>query len=71
MSIAEQLFESLKQIGPDIGAELGRLGRQGASEIAAALFHGNPYVQYGPNQITPGKEQQPEVEQQQDLSIER
>lgn len=62
----------LKDILNDIGAEAGRLGKLGADEIAAALFRGNPFVQYGPGQRSPGMgreaeqepEQQPETPQQ-------
>jgi hypothetical protein len=51
------------------GAELKRLGTQGAMEMANALFNG--FVPYGPGQYTPdtpdpAKKQTPEPEQQQD-----
>ena len=40
----------LNDILNDVGAEMGRLGTQGAAELAAALFNGNGFVQYGAGQ---------------------
>lgn len=44
------LFEGLTNFGPQVGAELKRLGTQGAAELAHALFSGSPYLPYGPGQ---------------------
>jgi hypothetical protein len=41
---------SLSKILSDVGAEVSRLGDQGRSEIAAALFNNNGFVLYGPGQ---------------------
>lgn len=44
----------LENFGQQIGAELDRLGTQGAAELASALFSdGNSYVAYGRGQYTP------------------
>jgi hypothetical protein len=71
--LADLLFGGLKNIVPDISAEMSRLGTQGQMEMASALFNGNSFVPYGPGQYTPSiTEQQPEVEQQQhEVGIER
>ena len=69
--IASQLFESLKQVVPDVKAEMSRLGTQGAMELASALFNGSAFVPYGPGQYTPSPEHQPEAEHQREHSIER
>ena len=53
----------LNDILNDVGAEMGRLGTQGAAELAAALFNGsNAFVQYGPGQnpVQREPEQEPE-----------
>lgn len=55
-----KLFEGLSNFGPEVGAELKRLGTQGAAELAHALFSGSPYLPYGPGQDTPT----PEIEKQ-------
>lgn len=64
------LFDRLSEIGPEVGAELKRLGTQGQMELANALFNGNAFVPYGPGQYTPtpemekfGHEQQIETPQ--------
>jgi hypothetical protein len=44
---------SLGKIGRDIMAELGRLGKQGSSELANALFSGTAFVIYGAGQLPP------------------
>jgi hypothetical protein len=69
--IATELFDGLKRMGSEVDAELSRLGKQGANELASALFNGNAFVMYGPGQITKEPEVQQEVEQQQEISIER
>jgi len=43
----------LQNIGPDLKAELSRMGTQGTMELASALFGGNAFVPYGPGQYTP------------------
>jgi hypothetical protein len=74
MGLASLLFERVKAIGPEVGAEVSRLGGQGAIELASALFNGNAFTPYGPGQITPSVSSptpQPEMEQHQDRGIER
>lgn len=73
-----KLFEGLSNIGPEVGAELKRLGTQGSMELANALFNGSAFVPYGPGQYTPtpemekpGQEQNIEVPQQANEGIER
>jgi hypothetical protein len=44
----------------EVGAEMKRLGTQGAMELANALFNGSAFVPYGPGQYTPT----PELEKQ-------
>ncbi len=46
----------LKNLMPDMKAELSRLGTQGAMELASALFNGSSFVPYGPGQYTPSPE---------------
>ncbi len=46
----------LEKIGPEVGAELSRLGTQGAMEMAQALFNGAAFTPYGPGQYTPTPE---------------
>lgn len=73
-NLVRQLFDRLKAIGPEVGAETKRLGTQGASELASSLFSGHAFVPYGPGQYTPSvsrPEAQAEVEQQQEIGIER
>ena len=48
----------LENVGPEVSAELSRLGTQGALEMAQALFNGGAFTPYGPGQYTPT----PEVE---------
>lgn len=41
----------LENFGAEVGAELGRMGTQGAAELASALFgESNAYVAYGAGQ---------------------
>ena len=42
----------LKNFGPEIGAELSRMGKLGAHEMAGALFNGAAYTPYGTGQYT-------------------
>ena len=53
-----ELAPGLKNAVAEVGAELGRLGKQGSLEIAAALSGGNgaAFTPYGPDQITPTPE---------------
>ena len=72
-----ELFEGLDNFLPDVGAELERLGTQGAMELESALFNGHAFVPYGPGQYTPtpehttgihgpeGAEPEPQLEQEQ------
>jgi hypothetical protein len=69
--IATELFDGLKRMGSEIGAEVSRLNKQATNELASAIFTGNAFVQYGPGQQTQEPEQQKEIEQQQEISIDR
>ena len=53
--LKETLGKGMKNIGEDVGAELSRLGKQGALEMAQALFNGAAFTPYGPGQYTPTK----------------
>ncbi|MBI1348657.1 hypothetical protein GC163_20485 [bacterium] len=46
----------LENVGPQVSAELSRLGTQGAMEMAQALFNGAAFTPYGPGQYTPAPE---------------
>jgi hypothetical protein len=46
----------LENVGPQMSAELSRLGTQGAMEMAQALFNGAAFTPYGPGQYTPTPE---------------
>ncbi len=49
----------LQNFGAEMGAEISRMGTQGAAEIASALFGGSDaYVAYGQGQQTPAIEGQ-------------
>lgn len=65
----------LKNLGPDVTAEMSRLGTQGAMELASALCNGNGFVPYGPGQYTPTAEpaakDEPQREQQHQHQQER
>lgn len=56
--LADLLFDRLKDIGPEVAAEAKRMGGLGAAELAAALFKGDPFVMYGPNQRSAKVEQE-------------
>jgi hypothetical protein len=60
-----EIAPGLKNIGPDIGAELNRLGTQGSMEFASGMWNGNAFVPYGPGQYTPDPEHRPEMEHDQ------
>ena len=66
--MTRQFFENLKEAGealapglknliPDVKAELSRLATQGTMELASGLFNGNGFVPYGPGQYTPSPQQ--------------
>lgn len=55
----------LDDILSDVGKEMGRLGTQGAAELAAALFNGNGFVQYGAGQNPVHIHREPEQEAEQ------
>jgi len=73
--LAKQIFDSLTKakdlaltvapgltnIGHDIAAEGNRMWDLGRSEAAAALFRGDPFVMYGPNQRSAKVEQEHSV----------
>jgi hypothetical protein len=46
------LAPGLKDIVPEVSAEMSRLGTQGAMEMAQALFNGAAFTPYGPGQYT-------------------
>jgi len=47
----------LENFGAEVGAEMGRMGTQGAAELASALFSdSNAYVPYGQGQYTASPE---------------
>ena len=47
----------LENFGAEVGAEMSRLGTQGAAELASALFSdSNAYVPYGQGQYTASPE---------------
>ena len=49
-SFAGKLMEGLRNAGAEVGAELSRLGTQGAAELSSAIFHGSSFVPYGAGQ---------------------
>ncbi len=55
--LKEMVGEGLSNFGPQVSAELGRLGTQGSMELASGLFNGSAFVPYGPGQYTPTPEQ--------------
>ena len=63
---AKAMAPGLEDAIPEAKAELGRLGTQGAMELASALFNGSAFVPYGPGQYTPS----PAQEQGADAQIE-
>jgi len=67
--VAQAIAPGLKSFGPEVKAEMSRMGTQGAMELASALFNGDGFVPYGPGQYTPSAEQ--EHKHEHDLSIER
>jgi hypothetical protein len=70
----EALFPGLGNAGPEIGAEMSRLGTQGSMELASALFNGSGFVPYGPGQYTPDvshAEQHQEQGHEQEHEMER
>ncbi len=72
---AATVAPGLKNLVPEVSAELSRLGTQGAAEIASGLFNGSGFVPYGPGQIPSTPEQTAGVhgkeEPQQECGIER
>ena len=59
MKAITAIAPGLQNFVPEVGAELSRLGTQGAAALAQALFSdSNAYVPYGRGQYTPT----PEVE---------
>jgi hypothetical protein len=47
-----EIAPGLKNASAEFGAELSRLGKQGAIEMAQALFNGAGFTPYGPGQYT-------------------
>ena len=63
---AKAMAPGLDNLVPEAGAELSRLGTQGAMELASALFGNGAFVPYGPGQYTPSVEKtnaEPDMEQ--------
>jgi hypothetical protein len=54
--LKEMMSDGLNNFGPQVGAELGRLGRHGALEFASNLYTGNSFVPYGPGSYSPATE---------------
>ena len=68
--VMKALVPGLKNIGPEVSAELSRLSTQGAMEMSQALFNGAAFTPYGPGQYTPTPELpkgSQQVEPQQEL----
>lgn len=59
-----EAMPGLKNFGPEVKAELSRLGTQGSMELASALFNGQGFVPYGPGQYTPSPDQSQSQENQ-------
>ena len=70
---AQTIAPGLKNLVPDVKAELSRLGTQGAMELASALFNGDGFVPYGPGQYTPTPEHEQSSREQasHEMSVER
>jgi hypothetical protein len=77
-----EIAPGMKDIVPEVKAELSRLNTQGTMELASALFGNGAFVPYGPGQYTPTPEQahdhslpieamqkQPEVEQSRGIEM--
>ena len=63
--VMKTIAPGMENFGPEVKAELSRLGTQGAMEMAQTLFNGAAFTPYGPGQYTPTPEmgdQQHEVE---------
>jgi hypothetical protein len=54
--VATAIAPGLGDLVPEASAELGRLGMQGAAELAGALFNGQAYTPYGEGQRPVGHE---------------
>ncbi len=52
------LTTTVQKMSSDIGAEVKRLGKQGAMELAAALFNDKAFVPYGPGAYANAPENQ-------------
>lgn len=65
--VALTVAPGLKDFGPEVKAEVSRLGTQGAAELASALFGNGAFVPYGPGQITPSPEHSPAQDRQLEL----
>jgi hypothetical protein len=70
--VLTDMGKDLSQVGKEMGAELQRLGTQGRSEVAQALFHeAESYVPYGEGQRQPEAQQEQAVEKQPEVEMER
>jgi hypothetical protein len=67
----KEALPGLKNFGPEVGAELSRLGTQGSMELASALFNEHGFVPYGPGQYTPDPAQAAEKQHEQEREHER
>jgi hypothetical protein len=61
-AMKQNMGQSLRDFLPEVGAELGRLGRHGSLELAQALFNGHAFTPYGPGQWRPDVEKAHSVE---------
>jgi hypothetical protein len=66
--ILNALASGLQNASQEIGAEINRLGKQGALEMAQALFNGAAFTPYGPGQVTPPIEQDKNIQNQEQSS---
>ena len=69
--LPKMLSDGLNNIGPQVGAELGRLGRHGALEFVSNMYTGNSFVPYGPGSYTPTTENAEPGKDSADVEVER
>jgi hypothetical protein len=70
---AVAIFPALENFKSEIKAEVSRLNVQAPAELAAALFNGHGYVQYGAGQHTqsPAGHQQDHAHESHEMDMER
>jgi hypothetical protein len=69
--LKEMVSDGLNNLGPQVSAELGRLGTHGALEFASNLYTGNSFVPYGPGSYTPTTENAETGKDSADVEVER